>query len=999
MQDHASARCPDENTLLALLEGELARERFVALERHVAACPTCGGLVAELALSRAAMQPSTREDHAQRRAERMTDDDDKRARSTETTPGGDDDAAGAILSVRGPAAYEELTSVAKLRTVDPARYEVGAEIARGGMGRVMEAWDSEQRRRVAIKVLLRSGDEAARRFVREARITARLQHPAIVPLYEAGRWSTGEPFFAMKLVAGRSLDDAVARARTLDEKLALLPHLVAVTEALAYAHEEGIVHRDLKPSNVLVGRFGETVVIDWGLAKDVRDDDDDGPPPSGPYRDSERSPKLTAIGQALGTPCYMAPEQARGESVDARADVYALGAMLYHALAGAPPHVGGGAKATIARVLAGPPAPLASRAPGTPGDLITIVEKAMARTPSERYPDARAMAADLRRFTAGQLVDAHEYSLLALLRRWVARHRAVVATACVLLAALTASSVFSVRRIVRERDRADALSVTAVTQRDAAERLAGFVLGRLRERLEAFGKLDLLGGVGAEVDGYYRTLDPTRDAGNAAVLVRRGRALFVLVEVERRTRDWPAAIALARSAIDAFQLAAQRDPNDAEAGALLVVARASLAGVLENAGRTDEGLAEGARAMDAASALVARAPADDRVRVAAAFADSRGAFLRASHSDVEGGRSAALRARAHVEGVSGAARLDAFWQDTLGSAYRNLGGFDTRAQDWPATAEVCRAAIDLRRAQLRVEPDHVERTSALAYMLRGLAFAANKLGHEDDALAALRESVKLRAWLLEREPNDATARYDQGIALAMTCEMERAWHGPTAQAKSDCDAARSLLAALVAARPDDAKAEDALGRALRSVGRTSLAAGDREAAWRAFDEAVRRASHAAASDPASFALESGVIEGVDGRARAALALDRVDAARADAADAVARVRQQVQAHPKMKQFELDLALRLVTEGEVARAAGDPAGARRAYAEALEHSERAVAATPEDVESTIVLAIVCSRLARAATAAEGARLRERAAALLAPLAHRVSPEDRARVDGR
>jgi serine/threonine protein kinase len=134
-------------------------------------------------------------------------------------------------------------------------------------------------RPVAIKVLLHTTPETVRRFGREARLTARLQHPSIVPLYEIGHWSSGEPFFAMKLVEGSSFADAAARATTPNDKLALLPHLIAATEALAYAHENGVIHRDLKPSNVLVGPFGETVVIDWGLAKKVTDGDDESDRP------------------------------------------------------------------------------------------------------------------------------------------------------------------------------------------------------------------------------------------------------------------------------------------------------------------------------------------------------------------------------------------------------------------------------------------------------------------------------------------------------------------------------------------------------------------------------------------------------------------------------------------------------------------------------------------------------------------------------------------------
>jgi hypothetical protein len=147
------------------------------------------------------------------------------------------------------------------------------EIARGGMGRIVAAEDRRLGRPVALKELIDPNEENITRFQREALITARLQHPGIVPVYEAGRWPTGEPFFAMKMVSGRPLDQVIAETKTLSERLALLPRLAAACDAMAYAHSQRIIHRDLKPGNVLIGDFGETVVIDWGLAKDLDSND------------------------------------------------------------------------------------------------------------------------------------------------------------------------------------------------------------------------------------------------------------------------------------------------------------------------------------------------------------------------------------------------------------------------------------------------------------------------------------------------------------------------------------------------------------------------------------------------------------------------------------------------------------------------------------------------------------------------------------------------------
>ena len=223
------------------------------------------------------------------------------------------------------------------------RYHAGDEIGRGGNARVLRAHDGRLDRHVVIKELLQRDPHAARRFLREARITARLQHPGIVPVHDVGRWPGDVLFYTMKEISGRTLGAALAGARTLADRLALLPALIAAGEAVAYAHSRGVIHRDLKPANVIVGEFGETVVIDWGLAKETGSQDSGEDPPGPPP--GSRGAGETLVGTVLGTPTYMPPEQARGEPVDSRADVYALGAILYHLLAGRPPYGGEGASA------------------------------------------------------------------------------------------------------------------------------------------------------------------------------------------------------------------------------------------------------------------------------------------------------------------------------------------------------------------------------------------------------------------------------------------------------------------------------------------------------------------------------------------------------------------------------------------------------------------------------------------------------------------------------
>jgi len=199
--------------------------------------------------------------------------------------------------------------------------------------------------------------------------------------------------------------------------------VIAVADAIAYAHSQRIIHRDLKPANVLVGDFGETVVIDWGLAKDLADDTDHDTALGTPAREATAGSPLTVAGEVLGTPVYMAPEQAQAHALDERADVYAIGAILYEVLSGVWPRRGIDTAQVIAQLIAGAPVtPIEVEQPDVPPDLAAIVRKAMAHDREDRYRTAGELAADLRRFQTGRLVAAHHYSRTTRWRRRTA-HR------------------------------------------------------------------------------------------------------------------------------------------------------------------------------------------------------------------------------------------------------------------------------------------------------------------------------------------------------------------------------------------------------------------------------------------------------------------------------------------------------------------------------------------------------------------------------------------------
>jgi hypothetical protein len=331
-----------------------------------------------------------------------------------------------------------------------SRYELGAEIARGGMGRVVEARDGLLGRVVAIKEATAGDADTLRRFAREIEITARLEHPAIVPVHDAGTLPSGQPFYVMRKIAGRGLDALVKAAAELDDRLPFVPHVVAAAHAIAHAHERGVLHRDIKPSNILVGDLGETIVIDWGIAKAMTEPEEEG--------------------LVLGTPGYIAPECARGEPATARSDVYALGATLYCVLARRPPHDRDDGDGMVIAAGKEPIEPLDRVVAGVPAELATIVATACAFDAAERYPSARALGDDLARFLGGRLVAAHHYTAMQRARRFVRRNAAAVAVASVAVVAGLAGASYAFAHIAAERDRADAEREIAVAETAEADR-------------------------------------------------------------------------------------------------------------------------------------------------------------------------------------------------------------------------------------------------------------------------------------------------------------------------------------------------------------------------------------------------------------------------------------------------------------------------------------------------------------------------------------------------
>ncbi|MBY0523723.1 MAG: tetratricopeptide repeat protein [Gemmataceae bacterium] len=743
------------------------------------------------------------------------------------------------------------------------RFRILRPYARGGLGEVFVAEDQELHREVALKEIQdRHADDpqSRARFMLEAEVTGGLEHPCIVPVYGLGTYPDGRPFYAMRFIRGDSLKDGIERYHKHSgirgeksvEFRKLLDSFVDVCNAIEYAHSRGVLHRDLKPGNIMLGKYGETIVVDWGLAK-----------PRGAIEENARSEERllqpsaisgtmeTVAGAAVGTPQFMSPEQAIGrlEMLGPASDVYSLGATLFAVLTGKPPFAGLDVGDVLKKVQCGdfprPRQVLAGVAPA----LEAICLKAMALKPADRYASARALADDVDHWLADEPVAAYPEPLGARLNRWGRRHRSLVVGAAALLvtavAALTVSTVLISReqsRTLVERRRAEENFHTALQAvNDMLTEVAEDQLAN-EPRMEKKRRALLV-----KAKNYYeqflqeRSNDPKLRKETALAYQR-------LADISRLLGDYEPARAEYAKAIDLLASLVNSSPDDPEL-------RRALADSYSNLGEVQRTTGKSAAAQEAYEQALKL-----QERLVAEFADKplyRQDLARTQYNlgilfkDTERPQLAekALRdAAAVLSQLVTQHPKEPTYQQHLARAYLNLGPVlraSGRAKD---AEDTYREAIRLQAGLVAKDGLNPAYRCELAVTDNNLGFLLESMKRHAEAAKAHQDAVDLLSELVVQFPSVpvyqkelANSRNNLAIVLARTGEWKTA--------EKNWRQALTIFEKLWAEAPDVPDYEAGVGMVLGNLGWLALQQKEPAKARLSLEEGIKRLKRVLLANP------------------------------------------------------------------------------------------------------------------------------------------------------
>jgi len=691
------------------------------------------------------------------------------------------------------------------------RFQVLRHHAEGGLGVVSVALDTELKREVAFKEIKdsRADEEASRgRFVLEAEVTGRLEHPCVVPVYGFGRYGNGRPFYAMRFIRGQTLKEAVSefheRRGEMDEgqrNIAfrdLLNRFVDVCQAVEYAHSRGVIHRDIKPENVMLGKYGETLLVDWGLAKLTGDASGGTETSLAPLSPSEESGSAeTMAGTAIGTPHYMPPEQAEGrlDLISSQSDVYALGGTLATILSGKVPVEGERVQQVVSNVRNGRILPRHAAPEGVPKALWAVCNKAMAVTPADRYTSARELAEEVGRYLADEPVSARPDPFTVRAKRWARKHPSAVsgmAVTTLLLIVFFAIGFGVVTSYNRELDVArDRAEDNFEAAREAVEEY--LVVVTENEKLKQADFTDLRNELLQAASPFYERLRDQKP-GDEQVESGRANAMYQLAYIQHLSGQREQARKSYEDSLRIYQELNRNHPDELEYQYGAARGYRNLGVLLHQLGETESASVAYRTAVQLSAPQLQHASAEARHHSNHAKSHYRlGLLLSATGDNTEAG---ACYDRARMTLV---AALDGFPNDVevqsvLGDVLISKAWLSSSQNQWEDAMESYDSAGELFSALADESPLNPRHRNDLARVASGRAWCLKQLQDWDAAREQYREATSIMDSLAQDFPKiplyrGNLAQYQTSLAILL-------------REQRDFDGARRLFNAAIEIREE-----------------------------------------------------------------------------------------------------------------------------------------------------------------------------------------------------
>lgn len=890
------------------------------------------------------------------------------------------------LGEGAPAVNVEATAVTHLAQ---QRFTVLRGHAQGGLGKVSIARDEKLKREVAFKEIRpdRLSPQARKRFLTEAEITGQLEHPGIVPVYSLQEDASGKPSYTMRFIQGRTLDEAIKAYHAAPDPLAfhdLLQRFIAVCKTVAYAHSKGIIHRDLKPANIMLGEYGETLVLDWGLAKRTgeqgRMPEDAAGSANAPAEEpttpgTSGSTQLvvqgetpdTQQGEVLGTPAFMAPEQARGEidQLGPATDVYALGVILYQLLTNQLPYQGSMFDILV-QVKEGiaPPSPAAVQR-AAPKPLAAACLKAMSPGMTDRYASAVDLAKEIERYLADEPVSAHAEPLAVRARRWLRRHRVVAASIVVGLTVavpLLTIGLFVIDSFRRSETTAKDNALRAKDDALLAENRAREVILTMTSevQLEAMGRQPKLT---ADQEKLLRLLavwyrEMAQKAGETekeldqqvVFYLRLGHVLDMLGQKGE-------ALNIYDHAAKASACLSAAHPSEPEYQSHQSLALANLSLMQDATGQHAEALANCREAIRLREKL---ATAQPRHRIDQARLVSQLANLQERQGQYAEAEAAYGQARQLLDQLPASLDQSVAAQTVLSQVLCNRGHQQMRLARVQPTEETLQKARQLLEKLIAAEPGYHEHQGRLADTLTNLGCLQANTGRAKEAQASFLKALDLRQKLCTAHPSVTSFQFHLAVVWKFLGAIQNVT-GQQKEAEASCHEARQLLERLRAADPGVLTYTAQLAEVYYNLGLAHFATGryqDTETNWQQSLRAREQLATAYPDVPDHLLALASMHNGLGSLQQRTGRLVEAEAS----TEKACRVGKQLVARfPKVLDYQTTLVHAMNNLGVIQAERKLPEKARATYDEARQLGEKLVAHSPNSPRYQLLLANTLQRL--------------------------------------